>query len=185
MKMQSRSKRARILLGAALVGGLAASVVVAQQAMYVPHPTNVEEVYKYEHYVYVGPLSAPQAEIDEVVASHVNGNPLPSGWTKDFKGKIRVTVNPSLGSGGCGSGNVQTTFRAWDDSADMQTAYLYLDGVLIGTATRANGGIVDIASTGQAKATFVTCTSAFPYGTAEIKWVDAGGTWAQMLYSTF
>lgn len=186
MKRMASSKRTRILLGAALVGSLAASVVVAQQAMHRPYtvPTIVE-MYKYEHYLYSGPLGAPQSEQDAVVASHLNGNPLPSGWTKDFKGKIRVTANINAGSGGCGSGNVQTTFRAWDDSADMETAYLYLNGVLTDTATRANGGIVDIASTGQAKATFVTCTSTDPWGTAEIKWVDAGGTWAQLLYSTF
>lgn len=185
MKKNAKSKRTRLLLGAALIGSIAASGIVAQQTMRPYTYPTIVQMYKYEHYLYSGPLGASQAEQDAVVASHLNGNALPAGWTKDFKGKIRVTANTTTGSGGCGSGSVETTFRAWDDSADMDTAYLYIDGVLIDTATRGNGGIVDIASTGQAKATFVTCTSTDPWGTAEIKWVDAGGTWAQLLYSTF
>jgi len=107
-------------------------------------------------------------------ASIANPNPLapPTGWpvietagttTATLTGRIRLD----------GTSRLRITFE--DDISDLSFAQAYVDGVLVSTATRANGKILDDAATSLSTATMLMWLPAdYPF-TVELVVTEPGG----------
>ena len=117
-----------------------------------------------------GPADATCRQMGDVLDAMVRNEPLPPGFTLVDEGG-RVT------GGFVGSvslvGQQRLVFTLIDDSSDVEVARLYVDKVLVQTATRQNGAITD--RDGFATATMTTL--AFPSLTSSVKveWESATG----------
>lgn len=117
---------------------------------------------------FAAPATISDAQMEALNIAIVQGSSLPSGFTKlQSVGAVKVTLTGAI----LDSGEVQFVVTLIDESADLETAQLYVGTTLLGTATPANGGIIDRSGLAAATLTGWQLPSAFTTG--RIQWFNA------------
>jgi len=121
-------------------------------------------------YSFIGPVNPTPAEVSLFTVAVAAGKSPPPGWTvTGMEGKVSVVDTGSIVSA--------TRERVWsvtlmDDTADLDTATVYLNSEPRFTATRANGAILD--RSGMSVATLpLILPEAGTASTARVEWRDA------------
>jgi uncharacterized membrane protein len=117
------------------------------------------------------PQNYTQAQEDAYIDAFANNLPFPPGFAK-------VSDNGSVTATLTGVFDPQTLEKQLvvtvrDDTSDLDIARLYLNSVLVFTATRASGSIVD--RNGSALATLSTLVPGSSHYALEVRWVSTLG----------
>lgn len=114
-------------------GSLPPTILVDSSSWVMHPPVPIEEV--------------PEEELVAATDAYMNGDPLPPGYTSEFRGDVEAILT---GVANIATGEREVIVKVVDDQADLDELTVEFNDTVIGTADRMNGGVVDRGSTSKA-----------------------------------